>query len=122
MISLAFTAASCKELLDLGNTETKLYQIELGGKIRTVYCDMEDNEGRGGGWTVIQRRGDYGNPPGYFFRNWTAYKEGFGDPSEDHWLGLDAIHSLAPGDNGVQVQLMISMEVKLKQHIQNIIW
>ena len=72
---------------------------------------MEDNEGRGGGWTIIQRRGDYGNPPDYFFRNWTDYKEGFGDAAEDHWLGLDAIHNLAPGDNGQQVQLMVSMEV-----------
>jgi hypothetical protein len=36
----------------------------------------------GGGWTVLQRRGDYGSPDDFFFRNWTDYKLGFGDPNK----------------------------------------
>lgn len=63
-------------------------------------------ETRGGGWTVFQRRGDFGNPDDYFFRDWQAYKEGFGDPGKEFWLGLDAIHELT--NQGV-VQLMVQL-------------
>ena len=59
-----------------------------------VYCDMNTD---GGGWTVIQRRGDFGRPDDYFLRNWAEYRNGFGDPEEDFWLGLEAIHRLGLG-------------------------
>lgn len=36
---------------------------------------------------VIQRRGDFGNPKDYFFREWASYKTGFGNIDEDFWLG-----------------------------------
>ena len=29
-----------------------------------------------------------------FNRNWDAYRRGFGDVSQDYWIGLDAIHEL----------------------------
>ena len=32
----------------------------------------------GGGWTVIQRRGDF-NQQSNFFVTWSSYKRGFGD-------------------------------------------
>jgi len=41
-----------------------------------------------GGWTVLQRRGDFGNPENYFYQNWDNYENGFGNPEEDHWVGL----------------------------------
>ncbi|GFS27527.1 fibrinogen-related protein 3.1 [Elysia marginata] len=55
---------------------------------REILCDTET---AGGGWIVIQRRvnGDVD-----FYRNWTDYKNGFGDLSGDFWLGNDAIHLL----------------------------
>jgi hypothetical protein len=47
-------------------------------------CDMLS-----GGMTTIMRRmnGDVD-----FYRNWTEYKQGFGEPSKEHWLGNDLIH------------------------------
>ena len=44
-----------------------------------------------GGWTVIQRRVDGTTN---FFRNWQAYKQGFGQLHHEHWLGNDNIYLL----------------------------
>ena len=49
----------------------------------------------GGGWTVIQRRGDFGNPPDFFLRNWTEYRNGFGRPDRELWLGLEYMFLLS---------------------------
>ncbi|TWW54210.1 Fibrinogen C domain-containing protein 1, partial [Takifugu flavidus] len=44
-----------------------------------------------GGWTVFQRRSGASVA---FNRNWAAYKNGFGDLTQDHWLGLRKVFSL----------------------------
>ncbi|BFZ04535.1 hypothetical protein BsWGS_07574 [Bradybaena similaris] len=51
-------------------------------------CDTETD---GGGWIIIQRRtkGDVD-----FYKGWADYKNGFGTPSSDFWIGLDVIHNL----------------------------
>ncbi|KAL1458809.1 hypothetical protein MTO96_043447, partial [Rhipicephalus appendiculatus] len=36
--------------------------------------------------TVIQRRGQYGHNVYYFYRNWTEYANGFGDPADEYWI------------------------------------
>ena len=68
-----------------------------------AYCELGEEEpgaldgkesreaGGGGGWTRIQYR-DSGDTD--FYRNWTEYKHGFGDPSGEHWLGNEHIHKL----------------------------
>ncbi|KAK3777354.1 hypothetical protein RRG08_012019 [Elysia crispata] len=55
---------------------------------RQVLCEIQTD---GGGWTVIQRRaaGDVD-----FYRNWTAYREGFGSLTGDFWLGNEATYNL----------------------------
>ena len=76
--------SSCNDILKKGKVESGIYEIKIGSKIKSVYCDMDS---KGGGWTIIQRRGDFGRPKDYFLRNWLDYKDGFGDPAEDFWLG-----------------------------------
>ena len=54
------------------------------------------------GWTVFQRRMD-GSVD--FYLNWDDYVHGFGNISEEHWLGLSKLHRLA----NVSRQLRIDM-------------
>ncbi|XP_023242874.1 uncharacterized protein LOC111640998 [Centruroides sculpturatus] len=56
-----------------------------------------DNDG--GGWTVIQRRGDYKQPKEYFYKGWEEYSLGFGKLNEDFWLGNDKIFALTNQGN-----------------------
>lgn len=64
-----------------------------------AFCEMKT-----GGYTVIQRRtsGELD-----FYRNWTEYKLGFGDPSKEYWLGLDNVHYLT---NEANSSLRIELE------------
>ena len=45
----------------------------VGGVWFPAYCNSDD-------WTVIQSRGQLGNPQDYFARNWDEYESGFGEP------------------------------------------
>ncbi|KAK4303802.1 hypothetical protein Pmani_024220, partial [Petrolisthes manimaculis] len=53
-----------------------------------VWCDHTTS---GGGWTVVLARLQQTNQED-FSRGWAEYKAGFGDPTGEHWLGLDALH------------------------------
>ncbi|XP_022236587.1 techylectin-5A-like, partial [Limulus polyphemus] len=78
----------CTDVLLNGHRTSGVYRIWPKSWMFTgsidVYCDMDTD---GGGWTVIQRRGDYGNPTDYFYKSWQEYKMGFGDIEKDFWLG-----------------------------------
>ena len=41
------------------------------------------------------RRGDFGNDPDYFLRNWTEYRNGFGRPDKELWMGLEYMFLLS---------------------------
>uniref|UniRef100_A0A8B9QLW0 Tenascin-X n=1 Tax=Apteryx owenii TaxID=8824 RepID=A0A8B9QLW0_APTOW len=56
-----------------------------------VFCDMETD---GGGWLVFQRRM---NGLTDFWRGWAEYARGFGNLSQEFWLGNEALHALTRG-------------------------
>uniref|UniRef100_A0A9J7Y0G9 Fibrinogen C domain containing 1a n=1 Tax=Cyprinus carpio carpio TaxID=630221 RepID=A0A9J7Y0G9_CYPCA len=80
----------CSDIYASGQREDGIYSVfpthyPAGFQ---VFCDMTTD---GGGWTVIQRRED-GSVN--FFRDWEAYREGFGKITGEHWLGMKRIHAL----------------------------
>ncbi|XP_061195431.1 fibrinogen C domain-containing protein 1-like [Saccostrea echinata] len=79
----------CQDYLWEGYRENRLYTIypQKSGRL-DVFCDQLTD---GGGWTVIQRRTDGSED---FFRNWTDYKYGFGNKSNEFWLGNHRIYEI----------------------------
>ncbi|XP_040060915.2 fibroleukin isoform X1 [Gasterosteus aculeatus] len=93
----------CAEIYRLGIKENGIYTIQpdLNRPALEAKCDMET---AGGGWTVIQNRRD-GSVD--FNRTWQEYREGFGSPQGEHWLGNAALHALTSAG---QHQLRIELE------------
>lgn len=83
-----------------------MYEIVIANKKKKVFCDMDT---LGGGWTVIQRRGDFEDEAvDMFFRKWDAYKEGFGKPNQSYWIGLEAMHHLTTDQGPVQLRIELA--------------
>ncbi|XP_065058650.1 ficolin-1-like [Rhopilema esculentum] len=105
-------ARSCKDLYDLGfrkSTRYDIYRPEIG--IFPVRCDMATD---GGGWIVFQRRVDNSVD---FFRDWDAYKQGFGDMDGNFWLGLEKLHKLAALGKGAILRIDLKhMEFEDKKY------
>ncbi|KFM82353.1 Techylectin-5A, partial [Stegodyphus mimosarum] len=85
----------CAEVLLSGHNTSGVYTLWPKNRILScesvkAYCDMDTD---GGGWTVIQRRGNFSRPEDYFFKNWDEYKRGFGKLNEDFWFGNDNIYA-----------------------------
>ncbi|XP_069863048.1 angiopoietin-4 [Dipodomys merriami] len=80
----------CAEIQRSGANTSGVYTIHMANmsEPRKVFCELEAN---GGGWTLIQRR-EKGSVS--FQQGWKEYKEGFGDPAGEHWLGNEAVHQL----------------------------
>lgn len=79
----------CLEFRDAGNHISGLYRVTMNHlKTTQVYCDQETDDG---GWTVIQRRFDGKTK---FYKNWLAYKNGFGNRHQEFWIGNDNLYLL----------------------------
>ncbi|XP_022356076.1 ficolin-1-like [Enhydra lutris kenyoni] len=93
---------TCKDLLTRGHFLTGWHTIYLPDcRPLSVLCDMDTD---GGGWTVFQRRSD-GSVD--FYRDWAAYKRGFGSQLGEFWLGNDNIHALtAQGTSELRVDVV----------------
>ncbi|XP_037330705.2 microfibril-associated glycoprotein 4-like [Pungitius pungitius] len=98
---LSFCPSDCASLYHSGVRRSGLYTIiPSPGNALPVYCDMETG---GGGWTVFQRR--HGGSVS-FNRGWSAYREGFGEPQEEHWLGNRQLHLLSnQGHHSLRIDL-----------------
>uniref|UniRef100_A0ABM5ERH0 Angiopoietin-2-like n=1 Tax=Pogona vitticeps TaxID=103695 RepID=A0ABM5ERH0_9SAUR len=84
------TFKDCAAAYKLGFTTSRIYTLKFPNTTATakVLCDMETS---GGGWTIIQHRKDGAVD---FQRTWKEYKQGFGSPPGEYWLGNDFIHLL----------------------------
>ncbi|KAL9708176.1 hypothetical protein quinque_011694 [Culex quinquefasciatus] len=49
----------------------------------------------GGGWIVVQQRVDSSIS---FKRGWNDYRNGFGNPTTNFWIGLENLHQLTSMD------------------------
>uniref|UniRef100_A0A667GE92 Fibrinogen C-terminal domain-containing protein n=2 Tax=Lynx canadensis TaxID=61383 RepID=A0A667GE92_LYNCA len=81
-------------------------------------CDMRED----GGWTVIQSRDRGRRRRLDFERCWQEYKQGFGDLTGDHWLGLQHISDLTsqPGlRSELTVDLLDADNHTLQAHYDN---
>ncbi|XP_073418890.1 angiopoietin-2-like [Dendrobates tinctorius] len=80
----------CANAYRAGLTSSGVYSLHFPNSTAStkVFCDMDTS---GGGWTVIQHRRD-GSVD--FHRNWKEYKEGFGSPTGEYWLGNEFVHQL----------------------------
>ena len=97
-------ARDCSDILDQGFTENYgIYCIQPSGdsEFLEVVCDMKTN---GQAWIVVQRRFDGSED---FYLPWEDYKNGFGNLTGEHWLGLQKLYKLTR--NGAW-QLRIELE------------
>ncbi|XP_058120047.1 fibrinogen-like protein 1 [Anopheles coustani] len=71
-----------------GESGTYLFRLWEKSKPFEVFCEQNKFEG---GWIVIQHRFD-GSVD--FYRNWTEYRNGFGNVDGEFWLGLEYVHQI----------------------------
>ena len=87
--------SGCEKADLVGTGLSKVYRVGRGrgdDGYDTRFCDQQTD---GGGWTVIQRRGEFGTEPREnFTRSWDEYKQGFGDLEQEFWWGNDKISRL----------------------------
>ena len=70
-----FISVDCQDYLEQSsNSEPTVISVGDALNSGKAFCP-------GDGWTVIQSRGQFGNPQDYFsVKTWEDYKNGFGEP------------------------------------------
>ena len=96
----------CSELPDTAEDgEHELWPDNCSQSPVRAYCHNATDGGQK--WTVIQRRQGPGKVK--FNRNWVAYRDGFGDLTGEHWLGLENMYLLT-SFTGRYFDLRVDME------------
>ncbi|XP_064861821.1 tenascin-N [Oncorhynchus nerka] len=96
----------CTQIKTNGNMASGIYTIYINSdrtKPMDVYCDMDTD---GGGWVVFQRRN---NGQMDFMKRWRQYMAGFGNMTDEFWLGLDNIYELT--NTPTQYELRVDLGV-----------
>ncbi|KFB37151.1 AGAP011197-PA-like protein [Anopheles sinensis] len=65
-----------------------LIQVSVKSSPFEAFCEQNSF---GGGWLVIQYRYDGSLD---FYRDWAEYRNGFGSPYQEYWLGLERLYQL----------------------------
>ncbi|XP_049548277.1 fibrinogen C domain-containing protein 1-like [Anopheles darlingi] len=94
--------SSCK---DVRSNISGIYLIRVNSKTEPfpVYCEQQQFDG---GWLVIQHRYDGSLD---FNRNWTEYRDGFGEIKKEFWIGLERLHQLTTASSG-QWELIVELK------------
>eukprot|EP00795_Rhopilema_esculentum_P002276 gene2276-17889_t len=90
--------SDCKILHESGIRSSGVYP-NRGSNKGMIFCDLNTSNKW---WIVFQRRVDASIS---FYRNWNAYRNGFGDMSRNFWLGLEKIHQLALPGRGATLRV-----------------
>ncbi|XP_034090480.1 tenascin-N isoform X2 [Gymnodraco acuticeps] len=99
----------CTQVMKNGNKKSGIYTLYLNNdrsKPFEGFCDMETD---GGGWLVLQRR-NTGKLD--FMKRWKQCIAGFGNLTEEFWIGLDKIYELTntPTQYVLRVELGLGAE------------
>nr|BAN92379.1 self-incompatibility-linked fibrinogen-like protein-B [Ciona intestinalis] len=85
----------CNYVLQTGRYVSEVYPIwlKVGYRFIHIYCDMESGSHitNKTGWKTFQQRK---NGKINFNRGWDDYVNGFGNPNEDYWAGLENTYLL----------------------------
>ncbi|KAK3545187.1 hypothetical protein QTP70_001763 [Hemibagrus guttatus] len=88
------------------NMKSGVYTIYVANdrnKPMQVYCDMTTD---GGGWLVFQRR-NTGKLD--FMKRWRQYMQGFGELTEEFWLGLENLNVLTNTSTKYEVRFDLGL-------------
>ncbi|KFB37168.1 AGAP011276-PA-like protein [Anopheles sinensis] len=80
----------CKSCKDAPENVSGVYLIQVSENSYPFEAFCEQNS-FGGGWLVFQYRFDGSLD---FYRNWTEYKQGFGNINKEFWIGLERLYQL----------------------------
>lgn len=87
-----------------GSFKSGVYNIQFEKFSATPFAVFCEEETDYGGWLVIQRRVSDSVD---FYRDWQAYKDGFGVLTENYWIGLEKLHALT---SSCQHELYIELQ------------
>ncbi|XP_029310120.1 tenascin-N isoform X2 [Cottoperca gobio] len=96
----------CVQIMKNGNKKSAIYTVYINNnrsKPIEAYCDMETD---GGGWLVLQRR-TTGKLD--FMKRWRQYIAGFGNMTEEFWIGLDKIYELTNTPTQYEVRFDVGL-------------